>query len=161
MKAPSLVTLRGVAVCSTAIGATLPQPVLRPVAGRGVYVFVERYAVKLPRNLGFLEVLPGFETDGASIPWLARPIVGEPFDPDFIAPCAGVHDPLYVAQYFTRAVTDGIMFDLMCANTTRSRRRAPVFWGAVRAGGWWVWHNHTPGSIKAARRLVRLSTGPG
>lgn len=158
MKRRALVNLAGVLVCATSTSAAIPQPALRPVPGRGVYVFVEPYRVKLPFDLGFLEVLPGFETDGASIPRLAWPIIGEPFDPDFIAPCAGVHDPLYVAQYFDRRTTDRVMAELMRQNTPRSRFRAPVFHAAVRAGGWWVWNNHTPGSVKAARRLVRLAT---
>jgi hypothetical protein len=141
-------------IMPTAAG-NLPQPVLRPLPGQDLFEFAADYSIDLP-EAGKLVVREGFTTDGASIPRLLWPVIGSPFDPDYIAPCAGVHDPLYAAELFPRPKCDELMRLLMRVNTPRSARRSRLFWSAVRVGGWRTWQRHTPKSIAASRKFVSL-----
>ena len=67
--------------------AVFPEkPIVRPLAGTD-YVLAEDYY--FPATVGgwdvTVHVMPGFRTDGASIPRLLWPIFVSPYDPDIIA----------------------------------------------------------------------------
>lgn len=146
-------------VLATLNVAVLPQPVLSPVPDSGgFYEFVEPFRIRLPGERGVLVVDEGFMTDGASIPRLLWPVIGSPFDPDFMAPCAGAHDPLYAAELFPRAECDAIMRELMALNTQRSARMARTFHLAVRLGGGLTWRAHRRADVEWMRRSVRVET---
>lgn len=79
----------------------------------------------------------GLHTDLASIPrgfrWLVS-VVGQ------WARASVVHDDLYVRQPagWTRYDADRLFYELMRAEGV-APWRAWVMYGAVRAGGWWLW----------------------
>ena len=155
---PKLVRLSdGVTCLRTAVLAGIPQPVLVPVPGTGLYRFAQPFEITLPDELGTLRVAAGMTTDGASIPRFFWRVVGNPFDPDFMAPAAGAHDPLYATHLLPRDVADRVFRKLMLQNSPRSARRAGIFWVSVRVGGWAAWHNYTPGTIAANCSLVTLT----
>jgi hypothetical protein len=96
----------------------------------------------------------GFLTDGASIPRPFWVTIGHPFHWPTLGP-ALCHDALYAAEYVTRAHADWLFVGwLESVGTTWAKRNR--MWLAVRAGGWVPWGRHTPESIAAARRCVRL-----
>ena len=84
---------------------------------------------------GILFTIPlGFETDLASIPQIAWPILA-PAHSSLIRP-AIVHDWMYrTACYFTRKQSDLIFYHLL-VNEGISRFRASIMYYAVRLFGW-------------------------
>lgn len=128
----------------------LPQPELEPLPGTETYRLRHNYRIYLPVVCQTLHVSKGYTTDGASIPWLFRPLIGAPFDPDLVAP-ALCHDALYQAELFERHVCDHILFRLLRLNGSEAWWKSCRIWLGVRAGGWAVWANHTEESIAIAR----------
>ena len=118
--------------------AVFPEkPIVRPLAGTD-YVLAEDYY--FPATVGgwdvTVHVMPGFRTDGASIPRLLWPIFGSPYDPDIIA-------------------------DMM---KRRGRIRAwkrRRIWLGVRLFGWIAWLRHTPEGVAEARRHISLAFAGG
>jgi hypothetical protein len=119
-------------------------------------VLAQTFVLDLPNGLGRITILPGFVTDGASVPRIFLSLAGAPFDPRYLL-AAVIHDAAYASQALPRSVCDQLFLDMMCAEDVTWIIRN-VFWAAVRAGGWYVWSKHTPQSIAAARKLVSLTT---
>ena len=136
---------------------TLPQPHLEPMlSGRGdTYRVTDDYVVKLPDCRAYLRVRAGFITNGANIPRFLWRIVGNPFDPDTMAPVVA-HDALYAAEVLCRERCDLEFRLLMERNGKEAQRKARMFYLAVRWFGGFVWSRHTRRSIEHARRLVQL-----
>jgi hypothetical protein len=94
-------------------------------------------ALSVVTRFGNVTLPKGFVSDGASIPKLARAIVGSPFEFEYLA-AAVIHDALYRKGYYdeiTRAQADLIFRDLLW-DTKVSFWKIPPFYAAVRAGGW-------------------------
>jgi hypothetical protein len=93
--------------------------------------------LEVDTRVGRLLIPAGFESDGASIPKVARALVGSPFEFEYLA-AAIVHDALYRKGMFdqvSRAEADLVFRDLMW-NTKVAKWKVPLFYAAVRAGGW-------------------------
>ena len=136
----------------------LPQPILQPIEGSDNMTVAQPYTVDLPVLNQRLTILPGFVTDGASIPSLFWSCAGDPFSPHFVA-AAVVHDALYSAELTTRDKADEIFLELLEVEGLSWLHRN-IFWFAVRVAGWTVWDEHTEETIAAARKLCSLSDPP-
>lgn len=88
--------------------------------------------------LGNLIDIPwGFETDGASIPVLLRPICGSPIQaPRLYA--AIVHDYLYMTHAWPRDLADDLYRDMQIMLKI-SPVKAWLEWFFIRAAGWLHW----------------------
>lgn len=85
-------------------------------------------------------VIPeGYESDGASIPWIAQPLIGDPFRGEFRT-AATVHDWLCEQSetYGQRAVADGVFVELLRRGGVKWWRRALMYL-AVRAYAILIW----------------------
>ena len=137
----------------------LPQPVLQPIENTDNMQVVQTFVVDLPVLKKRLTILPGFETDGASIPRLFWSCAGEPFSPHFVA-AAVCHDALYAAELCTRDQADDTFLELLEIEGLSWFHRN-LFWVAVRvAGSWAAWDDHTPKTIAAARNFCSLAIPP-
>ena len=136
----------------------LPQPCLQPIEGSDNMTVVQAYTVDLPVVNKRLTILPGFVTDGASIPSLFWSCAGDPFSPHFVA-AAVCHDALYSGELTTRDNADEIFLELLEIEGLGWFHRN-LFWFAVRVAGWTVWDEHTPETIAAARKLCSLADIP-
>jgi hypothetical protein len=132
------------------------KPAIKPASGRGErYEVADDFVAKLPTTRAYLRVRAGFKTDGASIPALLWPLIGNPYDPHTIGP-AIIHDALYSAETFPRDRADRIFLALLRQNSREASRKAATFYRAVRWFGWLVWRRHTDVSRIRAREFVKL-----
>jgi len=140
----------------------LPQPHLEPIPDSkpDMWVLVEDYAIDLPVSDRRLCIHAGFVTDGASIPRILWPMAGQPFGPSTLAP-ALVHDAITRARLFPRAKCDREFYELLLRNGDMAQKKAPRFYLAVRAGGWWPWIHHRRRGIQQMRQLVELLPASG
>jgi len=106
----------------------------------GVFVVASRLVFRTGDGLR-ITVLPGWATDGASVPaalrWWAPPFAG-PY-----TAAAILHDALYRAQPpgIDRATADRILLDAMLASDVR-RTQAWAIYVGVRIGGWLPWRRN-------------------
>jgi hypothetical protein len=127
-------------------------PVLQPWEhDRKLWILHETF--QLGTRFGLLRIMPGFLTDGASIPRIAWPF-SHPFGGDVIS-AALLHDGLYSAKIVYRFEADLVLLDTMRAYHVNTIK-APVIYGAVRLGGWVPWCRRKASSARAARRYVHL-----
>lgn len=86
-------------------------------------------------SLGVIVVPAGTICDGASIPRIAWPIIGHPFD-EYLED-AVLHDYLYSAANteFSRMEADHLFRETMW-NRNIPRWKIAAMWSAVRLGGW-------------------------
>ncbi len=99
--------------------------------------------LEVATRFGHILVPKGFLSDGASIPKAARILVGSPFEFEYLAP-AVIHDALYrkgMYDNFSRADADLVFRDLMW-NTKVAGWKIPLFYAAVKAGGWVSFKKH-------------------
>ena len=138
--------------------AVFPEkPAVRPLEGTD-YVLAEDYF--FPARVGGWEVvvhvMPGFRTDGASIPRLFWRVLGSPYEPDIFAAAIG-HDAMYRGEIVPRRDADAAFLALMAANGVPRMRRLAI-WLGVRLFGWiTTWRKHTPQSIAESRRHISLA----
>jgi hypothetical protein len=124
---------------------------------RGVYRVNSTVAFR-SRDGVCIEALPGWFTDGASVPmvlrWWAPPFAG-PY-----TAAAIIHDILYRAQPdgYSRAWVDHVLYQAMCASSVR-RLQAIIIYAGVRLGGWAAWRSNRK-SVVLYRNYLRI-TGPG
>jgi len=97
-------------------------------------------------------VKAGFETDGASIPRLARVIMGGKMQIPLIA-AAVLHDGEYAAELYKRSVCDWRFLVAMQALKIGWLKRNAIY-SAVRAGGWIVWGRHRISDVSHASKYV-------
>ena len=138
------------------ITGAISQPIIQAVARRDdLYRQVGGW--RCPIGMGrVLCVDEGFEADGGSIPRPAWPIVGHPLQGKAL-PGFWAHDALYASELLPRAAADEILHAL------NARMKVPtwkhtIFYTCVMMRGGAVWKRHTPASIAAARKLVRIET---
>jgi hypothetical protein len=86
-----------------------------------------------------IRVPAGFQTDLASIPWFAQPLVGFMRVGRFDR-AAVIHDWLYATQWLPRGLCDRILRKAMEADRVSWLVRWQI-WAGVRVGGWWAWYN--------------------
>jgi hypothetical protein len=79
----------------------------------------------------------GFEFDGASIPPILWPIIGNPFDPKFCR-AALLHDWLYSSHLIDRRAADKAFLAALIEDGV-NEWRAQAMYSAVRAGGLTSW----------------------
>ena len=118
----------------------------------GLWELTHEFAAYLPT--GMLLVLPGFESDGASIPRFLWSIVGPRYSPDTFA-AAFVHDALYASELLPRRQIDNA-FRVVLRASGVSAVKSCAYWLAVRLCGGFVWKTHTLDSITAARGFVSV-----
>jgi hypothetical protein len=137
--------------------AVFPErPAVRPLKGAD-YVLDQNFY--FPATVGewdvVVHVLPGFRSDGASIPRFFWRLLGSPYDPDIIVE-AIAHDALYRGEIVPRKDADAAFLRLMEEYGVRKRRRRAI-WIGVRLFGWLTWLRHTPESVAEARRHIQLA----
>ncbi len=140
-------------------GSVIDIPLPAPFQSRFKFIAVERHSdgeifVELLAPLivntrkGIIEVPKEFLSDGASIPWAARCIAGDPFNFEYLH-AAIIHDALYrkdFLDFITRKEADLIFRDLMW-DTKTTKWKVPPFYSAVRIGGWVSYKKHKEISI--------------
>lgn len=132
----------------------MKQPVGRFDTESGLWELTRQWVCDLGAA-GVLTILPGFRSDGASIPRVLWPYVG----PRLAArtfPAALAHDALYASHLVTRATADRVFWRLLRIMGV-GPVKAGAYWLAVRIGGWLAWRAKTPSSIAVARCVVSLS----
>lgn len=87
-----------------------------------------------------LTVKKGFVSDGMSIPWLFRPLIGDPFEVPFVY-AAIVHDWYYRTQTIDRNLADTI-FRSMLAEFGVSGWKCSTIYLSLRAFGWIAWRSN-------------------
>jgi hypothetical protein len=96
----------------------------------------------------------GYITDGASIPPIFEPIVGNRFQGEVLS-CAVFHDILYETELYSRHCADNNFKYLMRKNGVSWLKRN-LFWLAVRLFGGSVQKRHTVGSVENARQYLQI-----
>jgi hypothetical protein len=129
-----------------------PQPIGRFDDETGLWVNTEFYRYDYGDGR-ILESLCGFYSDGSSIPRPLWPIIGPRYSAKNF-PQAWPHDLGYAAEIMPRKELDDIFY--WHSRWRQNYVLASCCWWAVDRFGGIVWNRHTPESIAAARRLVRL-----
>lgn len=105
----------------------------------GLAILDEDYTVSLwPATV---TISAGFEFDGASIPALAQPLVGGPYDPRRL-PAATVHDWLYASHALPRWIADIAFLVILLYTDLLPVWRCLVDWWAVARFGRAAWDSH-------------------
>jgi len=134
------------------------EPILQPVHGtENLFRVAQDWKYGLDKHT-ILVVFAGFQFDGASIPRIFWPVIGNPWESDIVQ-AALVHDALYSAELLTRADSDHWLREIQRREGIGMIRRNIMYY-AVRAGGWAVWRRHTPASVARARTQCALLTLP-
>jgi hypothetical protein len=81
-------------------------------------------------------VKAGFESDGASIPRFAQAIIGHPFDKQYLAQAVNHDDDYRNPQTKLNRYQADVVFRDLLWNTRVPAWKIPLFFSAVRAGGW-------------------------
>lgn len=130
--------------------SVIPYPVIKQINDYH-YQLVRTYIVLLP-NKKTLQILPGFVTDGASVPKLFWNIIGSPFTGNYTR--AGIiHDALYASKILPRKQCDSIFFKIIkeCGGSWLERT---LMWAGVRIFGGFAWKKHTSSSVIENRKLI-------
>ena len=136
--------------------ACLSQPIGRFDPASGDWLLTTPWIV--PTRAGVLTLLPGYTSNGASVPRVLWPLVGPRYAADSFA-AALAHDSLYDAQWTSRALADAVLRDLLEDLGVKPLKRW-AYWAAVRIFGGPLWNAHAPHRIAQARTLVKLSVEP-
>lgn len=117
--------------------------ILKKTCGKYFIVYEQfSYYVGNEENNELITIPKGFETDGASIPRIFTPFVGNPMD-EFLS-ASVVHDFLYSKQgvltdaVYTRKECDDIFREAMGILGV-SKWKRNIMYRAVRLGGWKPW----------------------
>lgn len=101
------------------------------------------------------EGLPGFRTDGASIPRLFWRLIGCPLRGRY-APAAIIHDLLYATKCVSRKVADLIFREMLLA-LGLAKAKVWAMYNAVRAGGWKAWNGYTDKQVDTANNFLFIT----
>ena len=124
----------------------------RPVYGYNKHATLESPLHAVWGDLSIV-VMPGYVTDGASIPRAAWRVIGHPFGPYLAA--AVVHDALYGSQVVSREVADQCFRDLM-EELGIARWKRALMYRAVRMAGGFVWARRSEADVDAAADYVEV-----
>ena len=137
--------------------AVFPEkPAVRPLEGSD-YELVQDFYFLVTVDWVWdvvVHVMPGFRTDGASIPRLLWRVFGSPYDPDIFAE-AIAHDALYRGEIVPRKDADRAFLLMMEERGVPEKKRRLIYRG-VRWFGWIAWLGHTPESVAEARRHIEF-----
>ena len=128
----------------------LTQPIGR-FSGGGLWELVEQWECPLSDG-SLLVVMPGFQSDGASIPRFLWPAVGPRFNPRTFA-AAFCHDALYASKLRSRAFADNEFRRHLSMLSFRLER---CYWLAVRVFGRSAWRRHKEHSVERAKMYVSI-----
>lgn len=118
----------------------LPQPVIDIYPDGSYAVLKEVYHVSAwPVSVW---ICADFAYDGASIPALAQPYIGCPWDPRRL-PAATVHDWLYASHAVPKWIAD-LVFGYLLYRNGHGLWRSIVDWYAVSRFGHDAWYSHGP-----------------
>ena len=99
-----------------------------------------------------LQVNPGFDFDGASIPQALWSVIGSPMTGGYQrAGC--LHDALYASEYYERSVCDKLFLDAMESDGVNYVKRYAMYY-AVRSFGWTVWKGHKKEEVNEYKKFV-------
>mgnify|MGYP003294186969 CR=1 FL=1 len=115
---------------------------------------IEPYTVRLWPFV--ITISAGFVFDGASIPALAQPLVGGPYDPRRL-PAAAVHDWLYASHRLPRWLADLVFLVILIRTGLLEIWRCLVDWWAVARFGRAAWDSHGPEEQAAALKQCSIS----
>lgn len=136
------------------------KPAVRPLTGSDYELTQDFFfPAKVVKWDVDVHVMPGFRTDGASIPRVLWFIFGSPYDPNIMA-CAIAHDAMYRGEIVPRKNADDTFRDMMEASGIRAWKRRRI-WLGVRLFGWITCLRHTPTSVAEARRHISLAFAGG
>lgn len=101
-----------------------------------------------------IQVNPGFDFDGASIPKAFWSAIGSPMTGGYQrAGC--LHDALYASEYFPRDMCDQLFLDAMKSDGVGYAKRYAMYW-AVRGAGWTVWNRHTKEEVEKYKEFIHV-----
>lgn len=101
-----------------------------------------------------IQVNPGFDFDGASIPRALWSVVGSPMT-DGYQRAGCLHDALYASEYFPREVCDMLFLKAMESDGVGYLKRRAMY-RAVRAFGWTVWKGHKSEEVNAYKKFITV-----
>lgn len=125
------------------------QPICQPSADRDRMILFADWSFTIDDKEYFIPA--GYAYDGASVPRLVWPIIGQPFCPDFAAP-ALAHDVLYLTHAVIRSVADEVLYQLLRQSGVGAIR-AKTMWAAVRSCASFAWKN-SHADMKEMGRMV-------
>lgn len=118
----------------------LPLPELEYTSDQALGTLTDVYHVEFwPVSV---YICAGFSYDGASVPEIAQPFIGCPWDAVML-PGATVHDWLYASHAVPRWIADLVLFYLLFVNGF-GFWKSFVVWRAVRRFGRNSWESHGP-----------------
>jgi len=148
--------------CADCVKLTMsPElPSLTPLPDISLEWSVDCHWLSPPINNHAILIHRAFYTDGASVPAFAWRTIGHPFEKSLLPHCLG-HDALYAGELMPRKDCDEWMHESMVQASawfplTVPKWKIDAMYYAVRAGGWYVWNQHTPTGIAASRKKVEL-----
>ena len=101
-----------------------------------------------------IQVNPGFDFDGASIPKALWSAVGSPMTGGYQrAGC--LHDALYASEWFARDVCDKLFLEAMESDGVSWIKRN-LMYNAVRAFGWTVWKGHKKAEVDEYKKYLTV-----
>lgn len=116
-----------------------------------------RWRVEAPlsfySSFGVVTVLPGFLTDGTSIPRLFWRLIGCPIRGRY-SPAGIIHDGLYHSHLVDKRTADLIFYEALLELEVRGWRSKIIF-EAVDKFGKTAWDSHTDGLITSTVRMSR------
>ena len=101
-----------------------------------------------------IQVNPGFDFDGASVPRALWSVVGSPMT-DGYQKAGCLHDALYASEYFPRAMCDQLFLDAMKSDGVGYAKRYAMYW-AVRGAGWTVWKGHNRDEVEDYKKFITV-----
>lgn len=136
---------------------SMKQPTITPISGT-TWNLDKNYheTIKDSKgNLHQIDILSGFDFDGASIPRCCWSALGfYPTSPQTL-PAALVHDALYASETFSRYECDYCFYNALRRQGV-GYFKANAMYYAVRVGGANVWKNHSLKEVMYYKMLVRV-----
>ena len=114
-------------------------------------------------QLGEITALPGYPTDGASIPRWLWPLAGPPLRDQRTARAAVIHDLLYDTaglHALSRKAVDTLFARALLAAGVHPIKAA-LYYTGVRLGGWIGWRRAERNPAQRAERARYLRLEPG
>lgn len=137
------------------------KPRLAPTTNPDVMEVVDAHLTVVELPFGFslsVKILPGYMTDGASVPEELRPAFGSPWDmPRLLA--ALVHDILYSIHCWRCRWLCDLVYRKILVQAGYPLEKVAVEYAAVRADGWKSWEGITKDETRWARKLVSVKVG--
>ena len=102
-----------------------------------------------------------FQYDGASIPRLAWPIIGSPYNPKLME-AAIVHDWLFYVHILNRNDTNRNFYNMLL-NAGMNKRKAKIMWISVQYFGYCRWANDELDlayMVKLKQRIIEDGRNP-